>query len=111
MDKNRRAKFIVDHVLRLDDKHGYIAPPRSAHSTSPTRMISDDPRWEARYSKRHEKDRAGNEWDLFELFVYKQPRLTAVVRGDEVVPRFYIPGKWEPIFLEFDPNDTVPLLP
>jgi hypothetical protein len=28
-----------------------------------------------------------------------------------MVPRFFIPGKWEEIFIPFDNADTVPLLP
>lgn len=111
MDKATRAKLIADHVLALDAKFGRTVPPRSPQSTSRTRLISDDPRWEARYSFDYEKDSAGETWDLLELWVYRQHRLTVVIRGDRVVPRFYIPGKWEPIFIDFDVVDTVPLLP
>jgi hypothetical protein len=111
MDKPTRAKIIVDHVLSLDERFGTTVPPRSVRATCRTRLISDDPRWEARWSIEYEKDPAGDAWDLFELFVYRQARMTAVVRGDVVVPRFYIPGKWEPIFLYTDGSDTVPLLP
>ena len=111
MDKTARAKLIVDQVLALDPKFGQTAPPRTVQSTARTRLISDDPRWEARWSIESEKDSAGDLWDLFELSVYGQPRMTAAVRKDVVTPRFYIPGKWEPIFLSFDPRDTTPLLP
>ena len=103
--------MIVDHVLALDDRFGRTVPPRSAQSTARTRMISDDPRWEARYSFEYEKDSGGDAWDLFELFVYGQRRMTAAVRGDQVVPRYYIPGRWEPIFIPIEIFDTVPLLP
>lgn len=74
-------------------------------------MISNDRRWEARVSFEYEKDAAGNSWHLFELSIYNQQRMTAVFREEEVVPRYYIPGKWEPIFIPIDVMDTVPLLP
>jgi hypothetical protein len=111
LDKPTRAKMITDHVLSLDAKFGKAAPPRSLQSTSRTRLISDDARWEVRWSIEYEKGSDGQMWDLVELFVYRQPRMTAVVRGDVVIPRFYIPGKWEDIFLPFGSADTVPLLP
>lgn len=84
-------------------------PSSIAQSTSRTRLISDDPRWEARVSYEYEKDAAGDAWDLLELFVYRQPRMTAAVRGEVVNLRFYIPDPWEPIFLCFDPRDNTPL--
>jgi hypothetical protein len=111
VDKPTRAKIIVDQVLALEPKFGKAAPPRSLQSTSRTRLISDDPRWEARLSYVYEKDAAGDAWDLLELFVYRQARMTVAVRGEQVVPRFFIPGKWEEIFIPFDNADTVPLLP
>jgi hypothetical protein len=111
VDKPTRAKIIVDQVLALEPKFGKAAPPRSLQSTSRTRLISDDPRWEARLSYEYEKDAAGDAWDLLELFVYRQARMTVAVRGEQVVPRFFIPGKWEEIFIPFDNADTVPLLP
>jgi hypothetical protein len=111
MDKPARATLIVNSIISLDEKYGRPIPPRSPRSTCRTRQVSDDPRWEARWSIAYEKGEDGEFWDLIELSVYGQPRMTAVKRGDEVVPRFYIPGKWEPIFLPFDTNDTVPLLP
>jgi hypothetical protein len=111
MDKQIRAQMIVDHILALDPKFGKPAPPRSLQSASRTRLISDDPRWEARVSFEYEKDSAGDPWDLLELFVYRQARMTVAVRGDQVVPRFFIPGKWEEIFIPFDNADTVPLMP
>ena len=112
LDKATRAKLIIDHVLALDDKFGSAAPPRTIQSMARTRIISDEPaRWQARWSIEYEKGADGELWDLFELFVYGQARMTSVRRGDEVIPRFYIPGKWEPIFLPFDSNDTTPLLP
>jgi len=111
IDKTTRARMIVEGVLALDSKFGQVDAPRSIHATKPGRLISDDPRWKARVSPSYEQDAAGESWDLFELFIYGQQRLTVVVKGSETVPRFYIPGKWEQIFLFFDPNDTVPLLP
>ena len=91
MDKSARAKIIVDQVLALDQKFGRPTPPRTVQSTCRTRSISDDPRWEARWSIEYEKDPEGEMWDLVELFVYRQPRMTVAVRGEQVVPRFYIP--------------------
>lgn len=111
VDKSARAKIIVDQVLALDPKFGKAAPPRSAQSTSRTRSISDDPRWEARWSIEYEKGSDGEMWDLVELFVYRQARMTVAVRGEQVIPRFFIPGKWEQIFFPFDSADTVPILP
>lgn len=111
MDKAARAKVIVDRIIALDEKYGRTVPPRSRQSTSRTRQVSDDPRWEAKWSIEYEKDKTGEVWDLLELSVYGQARMTAIRRGEDVVPRYYIPGKWEPIFLHFDPNDNTPLLP
>jgi hypothetical protein len=111
MDKQIRAEMIVDQILALEPKFGKAAPPRSLQSTSRTRLISDDPRWEARVSFEYEKDSAGNAWDLIELFVYRQARMTVAVRGDPGVPPFFNPGNWEEIFIPFDSADTVPLLP
>jgi hypothetical protein len=112
LDKQERAKLIVGRILALDERFGQVAPPRTVKSTSKTRMISDQPSlWNARWSKEYETGPDGNAWDLLELFIYGQARMTAIARGEEVVARYYIPGKWEPIFLIFDPNDTVPLLP
>lgn len=111
MDKNARARMIIDHVLNMNDTHGRQAPPRSSQSTSPSRIISDDCRWDVRLSLNYEKDAAGELWDLFELSVYGQARMTAAIRGEEINLRYYIPGKWEPIFIICDSIDTVPLMP
>jgi hypothetical protein len=111
MDKQVRAKMIADQILALEPKFGKAAPPRSLQSTSRTRLVSDDPRWEARISYEYEKDSAGDAWDLLELFVYRQARMTVAMRGEQVTPRFFIPGKWEQIFIPFDSGDTVPLFP
>ena len=62
-------------------------------------------------SPEYEKDSSGELWDLFELSVYGQARMTVAIRGEEINLRYYIPGNWEPIFTIEDSFDTVPLLP
>jgi hypothetical protein len=62
-------------------------------------------------SEKYHDDGTGKLWDLVELKVYGQNRLTIVRHGDEVIIRQYLPGLWEIIFLGFDPKDTTPLLP
>jgi hypothetical protein len=111
MNKQERAGSIVQRVLSLDAKFGKTIEPRSGNSTSRTRLISDDPRWEARVSFAYEKGPSGEPWDLVELFVYGQPKMTAAVHRNGINLRYYIPGPWEPIFLFFDPGDTTPLKP
>jgi hypothetical protein len=111
LDKPTRAKIIVDHIFTREDQFWRPAPPRTLDSTSLTRVISDDHRWEARWSFEDEQDSDGNAWDLVELFVHRQPALVAVVRGGDVIPRFFIPGQWERMFIDADVFDTVPLLP
>lgn len=111
MNKDTRAHMIVDHVLNLNETFGRPGPPRSVHTKSPCRIISGDCRWEARLSPKYEKDSSGELWDLFELFVYGQARMTVAIRNDEIKLRYYIPGKWEPIFIVLDSFDTVPHLP
>ncbi len=111
MEKIDRAQTIVDHVLALEDRFGRYGPPRAQHTSVPARLISDDPRWEARISRGYEKDRDGGEnWDLFELSIYGQQRVTAAFRGQDLILRHYRPGVWERIFLIPDTGDTVPLL-
>lgn len=111
MNKQERARIIVKDVLSRDRKFGKTVEPRSPDSTSRTRLISDDPRWEARVSFDYEKDSSGKLWDIFELFAYGQRRMTAAIRGGQMKLRYYIPGPWEPIFLFFDPGDSTPLKP
>jgi hypothetical protein len=112
MDKIERARIIVDQVLALEPRIGRHGPPRAHHTTIPTRLISGDPSWEARISRGYASDQNGGEpWDLFELSVYGQQQLTAVVRGQDIVLRQYLPGLWERIFLMIDVGDTTPLVP
>jgi len=110
--KTERARIIIDKVLALEPRFGRHGPPRSYNTTIPTRLITDEPaRWEARITRGYEKDQDGGEnWDLFELSIYGQQRVTAVFRGEELVVRHYLPGVWEPIFLIVGSNDTTPLL-
>ena len=110
MDKPTRAKMIIDHVLSLDEKFGRSVPPRSLQSTFRVRLITDNPIWQAHWSIKM-TDSNGDVWDLFELSVHGQPALAATLRGESVVPWFYIPGTWERIFIDVDGSDTVPLRP
>ena len=112
MEKIERARVIVDQVLALEPRVGRDGPPRAHHTIIPTRLIKGEPRWEARISRGYEKGPNGGEkWDLFELFIYGQQRMTAALRGPELILRQYLPGAWEPIFLITPTFDTVPLLP
>ena len=111
MDKPTRAKMIIDQVLALDEEFGRIVPPRSLSSTARVRLITDNPIWEAQWSVEQEQDSNGHIWELFELTVHGQPALTASKCGDRVIPRYYIPGQWERIFIDVEIFDTVPLLP
>ena len=111
MDKTERARVIIDHVLNLNTHFNRAGPPRSDKALDPCRLISDDPRWKARHSPAYDRSASEGPWDLFELFVYGEARMTAAFRGEEIDLRFYRPGNWEHIFLIVDPRDTVPLLP
>ena len=111
MDKPTRAKMIISHVLELDEKFGRTVPPRSLQSTARVRLITDNPIWQAQWSVEHETDSNGDLWELFELTVHGQPALTASICGATVIPRYYIPGTWERIFVEVDGSDTAPLRP
>jgi hypothetical protein len=112
MEKIERARTILDQVLSIEPRFGRHGPPRASHTTIPTRLVSGDPRWEASISRGYAKDPSGGDsWDLFELRVYGQQRVTAVFRGQELELRQYLPGPWEPIFLIVAPGDTTPLLP
>ena len=53
----------------------------------------------------------GELWDLIELSVYGQPRMTALFRGDAVELRMFLPGVWEPIFTVFGSSDQTALRP
>jgi hypothetical protein len=111
MEKKRRARLILAHVLRLDERFGKNGPPRSINTTREARIISDDCRWHARVSPQYHDDKAGKHWDLLELTVYEEHRLTIVYHGDELEMRLFRAGPWEEIFLGFDPGDTTWLLP
>ena len=86
-------------------------PPRPLQSTFRVRLITDNPIWQAHWSIEYENYSNGDVWDLFELSVHGQPALAAAVCGEHVIPRFYIPGTWERIFIDVDGSDTVPLRP
>lgn len=111
MDKVTRARIISDYVLGLDERFRKIAPPRSAKTDRPSTIISDNCRFSARYSEAYDDDGAGKLWDLLELHIYGQSRMTIVRHGEEIKIRQYLPGVWEEFFLNFDPKDTIPLLP
>lgn len=112
MNKDRRARMIINRVEnRDDDRWGRTGPPRSDDSDRPTRMISDDPRWFARVTRNDQRGPDGELWDLIELWVYKQHRMTAIYSGDQLEIRLFKPGPWEPIFTIIDSGDTTPILP
>lgn len=111
MEKNTRARIIVAHVLRLDDRFGKGGPPRSSYTSNPSRLISDNCRWNARVSRSYYDDGSGKLWDMLELEAYDIHRLTVVFHEEELVIRNYLPGPWEEIFLGFDPQDSTPILP
>lgn len=112
MDKQRRALMIINHVEnRDDDRWGRSGPPRKENSDKPCRIISDDPRWSARVTREDQPGPDGEPWNLIELSVYGQDRMTAIYRGDQVEIRMFRPGAWEPIFTIIDSGDTTPILP
>lgn len=110
MEKKTRARLILAHVLRLNDRFGRDGPPRSSNTTRNARLISDDCRWQARVSQ-HYFERAGKPWDILELTVYDEHRLTIAYHGDELEMRLFRAGSWETIFLGFDPEDSSWILP
>jgi hypothetical protein len=111
MDKVHRARTIIDHVMSLDDRWGRAGPPRSANTNKPSRLISDDCRWEARVTRGDQKGPDGELWDLIELSVYGQPRMTALFRGEDVELRMFLSGVWEPIFTIVGSSDPTELRP
>jgi hypothetical protein len=102
---------MIDRVLNSDPHFGKIGKPRSDQTELPCRIISGDCRWSACISPAYFKDSAGALWDLFELTVYDELRVTAVFNDSDVQLRRYMPGSWEQIFVIIDPKDRTPLLP
>jgi hypothetical protein len=115
ISKTVRTAMIIGHVQARSAEFGRDAEPRAATPELPVRRITDDPRWEALVTKGHTKAKEvgtdGGDWDLFELFVYRERKITAIFRGGEVIVRFYVPGPWEPIFIVVQSGDNVPLRP
>ena len=64
------SRMIIDHVNGLDGRWG--RPGRLARTTTdkPSRIISDDCRWEARVTRADQKGPDGELWDLIELSVH-----------------------------------------
>jgi hypothetical protein len=111
MDKTFRARLVIDHVLGLADRYEKSGSPRSDATDRPSRWISDDTRWKARISTEYQMGPDGERWDLFELFVYDELKMTAAMKGELIELRLFRPGKWEPIFTLVETSDTTPLLP
>lgn len=111
MDKVHRARMVINRVISLDGRWGRAGVPRSETSDKPSRIISDDCRWEARVTRADQKGPDGELWDLIELWVYGQPRMTALFRGDDVELRMFLPGFWEPIFTIIGSPDRTELRP
>lgn len=110
MNKERRARMIINHVENRDERWGRSGPPRSDTTDKPTRIISDDPRLSARVTREHQTGPDGQPWDLVEPWVYGQHRMTAIYRGDELEIRVFKPGPWEPIFTIISTHDETPIL-
>lgn len=117
-----RVRMIVDQVRGRDAQFGRsMTTTVTASSTErAARRISDDPRWTATIVPSQlpaavtdgadASDRKPD-WDLFQLWVYDDLKVTAHLRGDELGLRMYKPGPWEKIFLLFDLPGAVALLP
>jgi hypothetical protein len=111
MNKESRARMIIDHVRMRDERWGRDGLPQTHTSDKPSRAISDDPRWVAHVTKGHQPGPDGNLWDLIQVFVYDQLKMTAIFREEDVQLRVFKPGTWEAIFTIAQSPDSTPLLP
>ena len=111
MSHDRRARMIIDHVESRDERWGRSAPPRSDDTQNPSRIISDDPRWSARVTREDQKGPDGQLWDLIQLFVFDELRMTAIYRDEQLQLRLFKPGAWEPIFTIKQFADRTPIVP
>lgn len=111
MSHDRRARMIIDHVESRDERWGRSAPPRSEDSDKPSRIISDDPRWFAQVTRGDQTGPNGELWDLIQLFVFDELRMTAIYRGEDLELRLFKPGAWEPIFTIKQFADRTPVVP
>ena len=108
MNIENRSAIIINSVLARGSRGVSIAPG--------VQRISDDPRWYALFTPGQHKepkttDPGGSPWDLIQVFVYAQLRLTAHVRGEDIRVRLYRPGPWEAIFIRIDLPVLPPVLP
>jgi hypothetical protein len=111
LDKTRRASIITNRVMALDEKWGKDAPPQTNTCDKPSRLIADECRWHAQVTREHQEGPDGELWDLIQVWAHGQLRMTAVFRGEELIPRLFKGGPWEALFNIFDGGDPEPLLP
>src|SRR4051812_10577148 len=98
MNKLDRAYHIINHVLALDEKRGRPAPPRTETSDKPSRLIADECRWHATLTREDQEGPDGELWDLMQVYVYDQLRMTAAFRGEAIDLRLFKGGAWEVVF-------------
>jgi hypothetical protein len=110
MNKQSRAQIIITNVLSLDPRWGRVGPPRNGRA-KPSRIVTDSHVWHARISPADQKGPDGQIWDLFELFVYDEHRITAIFRDSDIDLRVYLPGEWERLFGIFGSPDRTDLRP
>jgi hypothetical protein len=103
--------MIINHVESLDERWGRAGPPQTDTTEKPSRIISDDPTWVAHLTREHQKGRDGQLWDLIQVFVYDQLKMTAIFRGEQLELRLFVPGPWEPFFTIVQSPDRTPLVP
>jgi hypothetical protein len=111
VNKNDRARMIIDHVESRDERWGRAGPPQTRTTDKPSRIISDDPVWVAHVTREHQQGPDGRLWDLIQVFIYGQLKMTAIFRGADLDLRLFKPGPWESIFTIIQSPDDTPLLP
>lgn len=111
MNKDSRARMIIDQVQNKDERWGRAGPPQTHTTDKPSRIITDDPRWVARLTREHQQGPDGRPWDLIQIFAYDELRMTAIFHGEQLELRLFRPGLWESIFTIFQSPDRTPLLP
>jgi hypothetical protein len=111
VNKQRRAGMIINHVQMRDERWGRAGPPQTHTTDKPSRVISDDPMWLAHLTREHQHGPDGQLWDLIQLFVYGELKMTAIFHGEDVELRLFRPGPWERTFTIIQSSDQTPLLP
>src|SRR5206468_11101973 len=98
VNKDRRARMIINHVESRDERWGRAGPPQTNTSDKPSRIISDTPMWAGQLTREHQQGPDGQFWNLIQVFVYDQLKMTAIYRDEDVELRLFMPGPWESIF-------------